>query len=75
MSSISISSFSLGISEECCQYQRTDSDTGKYRSVRRHIVMFNTNKNNNVSFEGLLIIMSVSTFKAAVILNIYIYIL
>ena len=34
-----------------CQYQQTHSDTENYRSVWRHM-MFDTDKCNNISFEG-----------------------
>ena len=49
---LSVSPFDLY--EWYCQYQQTHSDTEKYQSVWRHNMMFNTDKKNNVSFEGLL---------------------
>ena len=70
---LSVSPFDLY--EWYCQYQQTHSDTEKYQSVWRHNMMFNTDKKNNVSFEGLLyhsssyelaqilVIMSVSSSK------------
>ena len=36
--------FSFDLNEWCRQYQLSDSDTGKYRSVWRHIMTFNTEK-------------------------------
>jgi hypothetical protein len=35
------------------QYLIYDRDIVKYRSVWAHIMPFNTDKNNNVNFEGL----------------------
>ena len=53
------------------QLQQTDSDNENYRSLCHQTDNDVTNKNNDVSFEGLdviLTIMSVSTYIAAVIL-------
>jgi hypothetical protein len=47
---VSIISFDLTV--WYCHCQLIDYDTGKYRSVWSHIMKFNTDRKNNICFEG-----------------------